>query len=119
MINFIEAQKKYVQFNQLHAYILENYIVHYVFTNVFPYNSQTPLQAYEDIIVNYQLIKGLLIGIAAHNAKLTVEDAVLVIQSYTKAVAHNNKSYSVLRQKIKESNMESLAFLFAYVKTNE
>lgn len=119
LINYIEAQKKYVQFNQMHAYILENYIVHYVFTNVFPYNSQTPLQAYEDIIVNYQLIKGLLIGIAAHNAKLSVEDAVLVIQSYTKAVAHNNKSYSVLRQKIKESNMESLAFLFAYIKTNE
>ncbi|MCH7320652.1 flagellin lysine-N-methylase [Solibacillus sp. MA9] len=115
---YMASQKIYQQFNETHSYILENYVVHYVFTNVFPYNSQTPLQAFGDIAVNYQLIKALLIGMAAHNGKVTVDDAVLVIQSYTKAVAHNNKSYKTLRQKIKESNMESLAFLFAYIKTN-
>ena len=115
---YMTAQKIYQQFNEVHSYILENYVVHYIFTNVFPYNSQNPLHSFEDIAMNYQLIKALLIGMAAHNGKVTVDDAVLVIQSYTKAVAHNNKSYGMLRQKIKESNMESLAFLFAYIKTN-
>lgn len=116
---YIAAQAVYQQFTREHQYILENYVVHYIFTNVFPYNGKTILEAYEDIIINYQLIKALLIGLASYNGKLTVEDAVLAIQSYTKAVAHNNKSYDVLRQKIKESNMETIAFLLAYIKTNE
>lgn len=115
---YIAAQAVYQQFIQEHHYILENYIVHYIFTNVFPYNGKTILEAYEDVVINYQLIKALLIGIASYNGNLTVNDVVLAIQSYTKAVAHNNKSYGILRQKIKESNMETIAFLFAYIKTN-
>lgn len=116
---YIAAQADYQQFIQEHHYILENYLVHYIFTNVFPYNGKTILEAYEDVVINYQLIKALLIGIASYNGNLTVNDVVLAIQSYTKAVAHNNKSYGILRQKIKESNMETIAFLFAYIKTNE
>nr|WP_054549762.1 flagellin lysine-N-methylase [Lysinibacillus sphaericus] len=115
---YIAAQAVYQQFIKEHHYILENYLVHYIFTNVFPYNGKTVLEAYEDVVINYQLIKALLIGIASYNGNLTVNDVVLAIQSYTKAVAHNNKSYGILRQKIKESNMETIAFLFAYIKTN-
>lgn len=115
---YIAAQAVYMQFIQEHHYILENYVVHYIFTNVFPYNGKTILEAYEDVVINYQLIKALLMGIASYNGKLTTDDAVLAIQSYTKAVAHNNKSYGILRQKIKESNMETIAFLFAYIKMN-
>lgn len=115
---YIAAQAVYQQFIKEHHYILENYLVHYIFTSVFPYNGKTVLEAYEDVVINYQLIKALLIGIASYNGNLTVNDVVLAIQSYTKAVAHNNKSYGILRQKIKESNMETIAFLFAYIKTN-
>lgn len=116
---YIVAQAVYQQFIQENHYILENYVVHYIFTNVFPYNGKTPLEAYEDIVINYQIIKALLIGIASYKGDLTTNDAVFAIQSYTKAVGHINRSYGVLRQKIKESNMETIAFLFAYIKTNE
>lgn len=118
LANYIDAQQLFNEFNSKYAYILENYLVHYVFTNVFPYNKKTPMQSFEELALNYQIVKALLIGIAATNGEITLEDAVLVIQSYTKAVAHNHKSYDILQKRIQESNMESLAFLFAYIKTN-
>ena len=119
LFNYLQAQRIYNAFTREHGYILENYMVHYIFTQVFPYNAKTPLAAYEDIVLNSQLIKALLVGIAADKGEITVADAVLVIQSYTRDVHHNAKSYSVLRQKIEASQMDTLAYLFAYIKTNE
>lgn len=116
---YMDAQAPYQQFMKQHPYILENYIVHYIFTNIFPLNAENSFEAYEDIVINYQVIKALLIGVAAQNGELTVDDAILVIQSYSKVAAHSSKSYITLRQKIKESGLESMPFLFTYIKTNE
>lgn len=103
--NYLVAHKKYYQpFMSEHEYILENYLVNYVFKNIFPFgNSKNLFDNYIIMIVHYALIKMFLIGMAGyHKENFGVEHVAKLIQSFAKTIEHNNKfiddAISFLRQ---------------------
>lgn len=81
-----------------HEYILENYLVNYVFKNLFPFGPQKSLyfeqkSIYTEYILmalHYSLIKTLLIGLAGyHRENFNTQHVAALIQSFAKTIEHN------------------------------
>lgn len=93
---YAEAHARYYQpFMHDHPFILENYLINYVFRTQFPFgiNPQSeasdPQSEYLQMTIQYAAIKGLLIGIASHYQEaLAAAHVVKLIQSFSKAVEH-------------------------------
>jgi len=78
------------------CFIMENYLVNYVFRTRFPYGvdpqgrSSDPFPEFLKMAVLYALVKGLLIGAAARYQKEFSEcHVVKVVQSFAKGVEQN------------------------------
>jgi lysine-N-methylase len=83
----------YEPFMEKYGYILENYLVNYIYGNLFPASeSENPKEAFMMLSVRFFIIKTQLVGIASSNKKLSPEMAVAFIQSFSKAIEHH-KTY--------------------------
>ncbi|MEL7655339.1 MAG: flagellin lysine-N-methylase [Bacillota bacterium] len=81
----------YKPFMKNHEYLLENYLVNYVFGSLFPAaESKKPFEAYMMLLIRYVLIKYNLIGISAFRKGLTEGDIVRFIQVFSKAIEHHH-----------------------------
>ena len=76
-------------FNE-HSYILENYLVNYVFRNLFPFDQRDIFDAFVMLAVHYAMLKMQLAGVAAFHKGLTPELALRVIQAFAKTIEHNS-----------------------------
>jgi lysine-N-methylase len=93
---YAQAQARYYQpFMQDHPFILENYLINYVFRTQFPFGAppqgetNDPQSEYLQMSIQYAAIKGLLIGMAGHYQEAFVASHVVkLIQSFSKAVEH-------------------------------
>ena len=88
-------EKAYVQyyepFMENHEYLIENYLVNYVFGGLFPASESTkPFEAYRMLAIRYALIKFYLIGISAFRKGMTEGDCVQFIQVFSKAIEHHH-----------------------------
>ncbi len=91
-----QAHTRYYQpFMQEHPFILENYLVNYVFRTRFPYgvdpqgNPNDSLTEYFMMCVLYAVLKGLLIGMAGYyQGAFAAGHVVKLVQSFAKAVEH-------------------------------
>jgi len=86
----------YLPFMQQYPFIMENYLLNYIFRTRFPYgvdsrgNPTDPFTEYLKMGVLYALVKALLIGAAGRWQKeLSDGHVVKVIQSFAKAVEQN------------------------------
>lgn len=94
-----EAGARYYEpFMQQHPYILENYLLNYVFRTRFPYgvdpqgNDNDPLTEYMVMCVPFATIKDLLIGTAGHYREaFGAAHVVKLVQSFAKAVEQSPK----------------------------
>jgi lysine-N-methylase len=115
---YAAAHSQYFEpFLSRHAYMLEHYLVSYVHRTLFPLGPQestrglsvhhianTIRDQYMLMMVHYAIIQTLLIGMAAwHQEEFGVKEAILVIQSYTKAFEHSpsfpERSLKILAEK--------------------
>lgn len=87
--NFEISEQNFNRTEQSRSYILENYVVSYVFDTLFPFSNQPLSHSYSKLIIHYSLVKMILIGTLGNNEFLIFDDYVNVIYSYTKTVAHN------------------------------
>lgn len=89
-----EAYRQYyAPLMETHGHILENYLVNFVFKDLFPAaEGETAFDACMMLVIRYVLIKLHLMGIAAHRQQLTEETAVGFIQAFSKTVEHH-KTY--------------------------
>lgn len=95
--NYIEAHDRYYEpWMAKHEFMLENYLLNYVFGHLFPFGKSGPeqgLHPYREsqlLCFQYGLIKGLLVGMAGHyRSSFSPDHAVKLIQSFSKAVEHN------------------------------
>ena len=99
-----------------HEYILENYLVNYVFKNLFPLSGEKRIfDNYVMLIVHYAMIKLLLIGMAGyHKENFSVDHVLKLIQSFAKTIEHNNaylKNVSDLLRANKFNTMPYMAIL--------
>jgi len=111
-------QRYYSPFMLEHGYILENYLLNYVFMKLFPYdlNGNSVYYCYLLLAVNYALLKMQLVGISAYQQELNADTAIMVIQSYTKAVEHKYPILHNLIQVLKQSHLDSLVHIKVFVK---
>ena len=84
----------YAPFVRQNGHILENYLVNYVFKNLFPFSgNKNVFDNYVMLVVHYAMINMLLIGMAGfHRENFNAGHALKLIQSFAKTVEHN-KSY--------------------------
>ena len=78
-----------------HEALLENYLVNYVFKNLFPFGPQKsrvlePRNVYAEfnlMVIHFSLIKSLLIGLAGyHRESFGVTHVIALIQAFAKTV---------------------------------
>lgn len=107
----------YKPFMDEHEYILENYLVNYIFKELFPISSQGDVfQDYVKLIINYSYIKTLLIGMAGFNKKLDENIIVRLIYSFSRAVEHNKVFLKKMNNIIKSNGFDTMAYMAILIK---
>ena len=113
-----EAEATYYRpFMAGHEYILENYLVNYVFKNLFPLGGGKNLfDNYVMMVVHYALIKMPLIGMAAFNRGLTEEVVIKLIYSFARAVEHNPPYLQHVLRLLKDNGYDTMAYMAILIK---
>jgi lysine-N-methylase len=115
---FLEAEQKYhLPFFEGSPFILENYLINYIFQNLFPFGRsgsadftpQSIFAEYLQMTTQFAWINALLIGIAGHRKQaLATEHVVNTIQSFTRAVEHYPYLLKFINNYMSTSNLNSL-----------
>jgi lysine-N-methylase len=97
--HYVEVEDRYYRpFLQAHESLLENYLIHYVFKNLFPfgrrassyYTPQGIFTEYELLAAHYVLVNGLLTGMAGYyETAFNVGHVVKLVQSLSKTMEHS------------------------------
>jgi lysine-N-methylase len=113
-----ESWKKYYEpYMENHEYILENYMVNYIFKNLFPFTGEKTLfDAYMMLVIHYSLIKLHLIGMAGYHKGLTDELVVKLVQSFAKTVEHNQKYLNEIADLMKQNGFNTMAYMSILAK---
>lgn len=115
---YIEAIEKYYKpYMKEHEYIFENYIVNYIFKEAFPINeNKNVFDQYVKLILNFSILKMLLIGMAAYNNRIDEDLIIRLMYSYSRAVEHNNVFFENTFRVFKESGYDTLAYMTILIK---
>jgi lysine-N-methylase len=108
--------KYYEPFMRNHEYMIENYLVNYVFKNCMPVDSESLFESYARMILQYSLIKIHLIGMANHHQGLSVELTIKLIQSLSKTFEHNKIYFEEILALIKGNNLMTLTYMCILIK---
>lgn len=106
----------YEPFMKEHEYILENYLVNYVFKNLFPLGQKTLFNDYVMLIIHYSMIKLHLIGMAGFHKGLTNDLVIKLMQSFAKTVEHNTVYLKKIFTLLKENDLTTMAYMAILVK---
>ncbi len=95
-----EAEERYYRpFFSRFPFILENYMLNYIFQNLFPFGRENsirlkPRSVFDEYILlatQFAWIDALLVGVAGrHKESFAGEHVVQVVQSFCRAVEHNS-----------------------------
>ncbi len=113
-----EAYSKYYEpFMKDHEYIIENYLVNYVYKNLFPFTlANSPFDSYIIFIIHYSLIKLHLIGMAGYHKKLTKELVIKLFFSFSKTFEHNQKYFLDVLNLMKLNKFNDLTYMSILIK---
>jgi lysine-N-methylase len=107
----------YKPFMDEHEYILENYLVNYVYKNLFPFSGfPTLFDNYVMLVVHYSMIKLHLIGMAGHHKGLNTDLVIKLIQSFSKTVEHNQLFLKGLFDLLKKKGFTTMAYMAILIK---
>ncbi len=106
----------YSPFMEKHEYILENFLVNYVFKNLFPINQSSLYDSFIMLTLHYALIKLQLIGIAGFRKGLDLDTVVAVIQGFSRTVEHNTVYFKAVSQLLKDNNYTAMAYMSIIIK---
>ncbi|WP_239615879.1 flagellin lysine-N-methylase [Cohnella mopanensis] len=102
----------YEPFLESHGYIMENFVVNYVFEGMFLYEKEkTALQQYIRLISIYSTIKFHMVGVGKYNGNMTPENALVIIQSYSRTTEHNRKFLNWLVDRLEKTEMNLVALM--------
>ncbi|EHQ89299.1 flagellin lysine-N-methylase [Desulfosporosinus youngiae] len=106
----------YAPFAFKHEYIFENYLVNYVYNNLFPLSNGDIFDEYIKLVFHYSLIKMLLTGIAGFHQGLSLELSVKLIQSFAKTIEHNPQYINETKDWFKRKGLNSMKYLSILIK---
>lgn len=79
----------YQIFISKHEYLLENYLVNHVFKELFPLDEDSFFKSYQKMLTYFILIKFHLVGMSNFHDNLSEEQAIQLIQSFSRVTEHN------------------------------
>lgn len=106
----------YEPFMTEHEYILENYLVNYVFKNLFPLGQKTLFDDYVMLVIHYSMIKLHLIGMAGFHKGLTTDLVIKLIQSFGKTVEHSTTYLKNIFNLLKANEFTTLPYMAILIK---
>lgn len=111
------CKEYYEPFMSKHEYILENYLVNHVFKSLFPFTGEKSIfDSYMMLILYFALIKMHLIGMGGFHKGLTVELVLKLIQSFSKAVDHNQKYLDEIAELMRQNGFNTLPYMAILIK---
>jgi lysine-N-methylase len=124
---YLEAEERYHRpFFACRPYILENFLVNYLFQNLFPFGREntlrsTPRRIFEEYVLlatQFAWINTLLIGTAGYAKQEFAEEHVVhVVQSFCREVEHNPYvliSMVELMAHLRLDNLQGMAILLKH-----
>lgn len=105
----------YEPFMKEHEYMFENYIVNYVFKNLFPYDYKTLFESYMMLIVHFTLIKLHLLGMASKQQQLTQEMFIECVQQLSKVIEHTPSYLQDVRTGMAELGYTTMGHMFVMI----
>ena len=111
-------QRFYRPFLERNPSVLENYLVNYVFKNLFPFGRTDTLRLpfssffneYLLMAAQFAWLETLLIGTSgSHGEKFAAEDVVQVVQAFSRVVEHDPETSTNMLATIKQQGLDSLA----------
>ncbi|MCZ8514884.1 flagellin lysine-N-methylase [Paenibacillus filicis] len=118
-VHYQEAHEKYyLPFMKEHEYILEHYLVNYVYKNLIPISRGNKIfDEYMILIVHYSMIKLHLIGMAGfYKVQFSSEHVIKLIQSYSKTIEHNPLYLKQIIELLHSSGVNSMAYMALLIK---
>lgn len=110
-------ENHYAPFMADHEYILENYLVNYVYKNMFPFTgSKGVFDAYVMMTIHYAMIKLLLIGNAGYHKGLDTDRVLFVIQSFAKTIEHSDVYLKKIEKLLQENGYTSMPYMSILIK---
>ncbi|WP_127549083.1 flagellin lysine-N-methylase [Paenibacillus amylolyticus] len=106
----------YTPFMEEHEYILENYLVNYVFKNLFPFGRSRVYDDYVMMVVHFSMIKLHLIGMSGFHKGLTTDLVVKLVQSFAKIVEHNTTFLNNVHSLLEDNDFTSMAYMSIMIK---
>jgi len=117
--NYVIAYERYyAPFIEHHEYILENYLVNYVFMYMFPlYKTNNLFENYVLMVAHYSLIKMFLIGMSGyHKEEFSTAHVVSLISSMAKNIEHSDKFLTRTVEYFKENGYATLSHMMLLIK---
>lgn len=105
----------YEPFMKKQGYILENYVVNYIFKNLFPFDYNTMFESYMMLIIHFTLIKLHMIGMAAKQQKLTQDMVIECIQQLVKTIEHHSSYLQGVRKGMEDSGYNTMGHMFVMI----
>ena len=115
---FLDAEEKYHRpFFESRPFILENYLLNYMFQNLFPFGREgssdfTPRSIFDEYIlmtIQFSWINTLLIGITANCREAFAEEHVVrTVQSFTRAIEHYPHALASINACMRSRRMDNL-----------
>jgi lysine-N-methylase len=100
------------------GYILENYLVNYIFEKKFPNTNNTFFESFIVLSVNYSIIRMILIGMLNYyKGNLDDKKVVKLVQSFVKVSEHNSKYTIDVINSIKYSNIDDLTYMSMLIRS--
>ncbi|RNB53852.1 lysine-N-methylase [Brevibacillus gelatini] len=109
----------YKPFMDQHSYILENYLVNYVYKNLFPFYgiNFSLLDNYVMLALHYSLIKMHLIGIAgSYKSDLNLDHVISLIQGFAKTIEHSQSYLKFAYDYLQQKEFTSIAGMAIFLK---
>ena len=105
---FMDYERKYIEENN---YIFENYIVNFIYNNLFPYSeSDSMFEGYIMLIIRYSLIRFYLVGKYKYNKMESSDDIIKFIQVFSKAIEHDKNYMGEILDYIIENRFDNIEF---------
>ncbi|MCK6258675.1 flagellin lysine-N-methylase [Fictibacillus sp. KIGAM418] len=95
------------------SYIIENYLVNYVFKSLFPLNeTDNYMKEFSILVIQYSLIKLYLTGVSANRqGKIDEESVIHFIQCFSRTIEHNKSFLQKVYDFLELNNFNNLASL--------
>lgn len=108
---YIKAFEEYDKIIKKNRYIFENYIVNFIYNNLFPFSeTKKVFDGYIMLLVRYSFIRFYLVGIYLCNKSESKEEIVRLIQVFSKTTEHHKTFLADTLRELKGNEFDNIEF---------